>query len=186
MVADRAWADARGLRYDFALRGLHNVGLDPGIMGLGPVGAIRGLWESHGLTDADIDIYEINEAFAAQALAVVRALDLPPEKVNPNGGAVALGHPVGASGCRILVTLVHEMRRRGRAPGYRRAVHRRRYGNRGAGGGSVAWVDSGGILRVGPHSAGADPSPVCYGKGGIEPTITDANLVLGRFSPYYF
>ncbi|MDE2869436.1 MAG: acetyl-CoA C-acetyltransferase, partial [Chloroflexota bacterium] len=85
---------------------------EPGLMGLGPVEAIRGLLEPHGLRDADIDLYEINEAFAGQVLGVLRQLDLDASRVNVNGGAIALGHPIGASGCRILVTLTHEMRRR--------------------------------------------------------------------------
>ena len=113
VVAARAWAGARGLGYDFVLRGFQTVGVEPGLMGLGPIGAIRGLRERHGLSDADIDLYEINEAFAAQTLGVIRELGISAGKVNVNGGAVALGHPLGATGCRILVTLVHEMRRRG-------------------------------------------------------------------------
>jgi acetyl-CoA C-acetyltransferase len=112
LVADRDWADANSLPYDFALRGFINVGLDPGRMGLGPVGAIRGLWERFDLADADIDLYEVNEAFAAQTLAVLKSLDLDATKVNVNGGAIALGHPLGASGARILATLLHELRRR--------------------------------------------------------------------------
>ncbi len=112
LVADRDWADANSLTYDFVLRGFVNVGLDPGRMGLGPVGAIRGLRERFNITDADIDLYEINEAFAAQTLAVLKSLDLDAAKVNVNGGAIALGHPLGASGARILVTLIHELKRR--------------------------------------------------------------------------
>ncbi|MDP6350346.1 MAG: acetyl-CoA C-acyltransferase [Dehalococcoidia bacterium] len=112
LVADRDWADANSLAYNFALRGFVNVGLDPGRMGLGPVDAIRGLRERFDITDADIDLCEINEAFAAQTLAVLKALDLDAAKVNVNGGAIALGHPLGASGARILVTLLHELKRR--------------------------------------------------------------------------
>ncbi|MDE2897614.1 MAG: acetyl-CoA C-acetyltransferase, partial [Chloroflexota bacterium] len=85
---------------------------EPGLMGLGPVEAIRGLLERHRLQDEDVDLYEINEAFAGQVLGVLRQLDLDTSRVNVNGGAIALGHPIGASGCRILVTLTHEMRRR--------------------------------------------------------------------------
>ncbi len=112
VVASRRWADEKGRRYDLVLRGFHSVGIEPGLMGLGPVKAIRGLLERHGLRDKDIDLYEINEAFAGQVLGVLRLLELDPAKVNVNGGAIALGHPIGASGCRILVTLTHEMRRR--------------------------------------------------------------------------
>ncbi|MFT8488771.1 MAG: thiolase family protein [Oenococcus sicerae] len=93
------------------------IGVDPEIMGIGPVFAVRDLYEKTGLTDADIDFYELNEAYAAQVLADVQVLNLDLAKVNPNGGAIALGHPVGASGARILVTLIydliHENRKRG-------------------------------------------------------------------------
>ena len=112
-ISSRRWADDHGHRYDYVLRGFHTVGIEPGLMGLGPVEAIRGLLERHGLTNDDVDLYEINEAFAGQVLGVLRMLGLDPDKVNVNGGAIALGHPIGASGCRILVTLTHEMRRRG-------------------------------------------------------------------------
>ena len=111
-ICSRRWAEDHGHRYDHVLRGFHSVGIEPGLMGLGPVEAIRGLLERHRLSDDDIDLYEINEAFAGQVLGVLRMLDLDPGKVNVNGGAIALGHPIGASGCRILVTLTHEMRRR--------------------------------------------------------------------------
>ena len=82
-------------------------------MGLGPVPAVRALRERNGLVPADYDLVELNEAFAAQVLACQRELDLPAERLNVNGGAIALGHPIGASGARILMTLVHELRRRG-------------------------------------------------------------------------
>jgi acetyl-CoA C-acetyltransferase len=88
------------------------VGVDPMEMGLGPVKAIRELLARNSLATTNIDLWEINEAFSAQALAVVSELRLPVDRVNVNGGAVALGHPIGASGARILVTLIHEMRRR--------------------------------------------------------------------------
>ncbi|MEL7625675.1 MAG: acetyl-CoA C-acetyltransferase [Anaerolineaceae bacterium] len=87
-------------------------GVDPSIMGVGPVAATRKLVQKLGIDVADFDLVEANEAFAAQSVAVVRDLGLDPEKVNVNGGAVALGHPIGASGCRILVSLIHEMKRR--------------------------------------------------------------------------
>lgn len=85
------------------------VGIDPAVMGLGPYYAIKKLFETTGLSTADVDLYEINEAFATQALVCQDWLHLDPAKVNPRGGAIALGHPVGCSGARILVTLVHEM-----------------------------------------------------------------------------
>ena len=87
------------------------VGLDPAIMGMGPVGASRKALERAGWKPQDLDVLEINEAFAAQACAVNREMGWDVAKVNVNGGAIAIGHPIGASGCRILVTLLHEMKR---------------------------------------------------------------------------
>jgi len=87
-------------------------GVDPSIMGVGPVAATKKVMEKTGLTVADMDLIEANEAFAAQSIAVAKDLGFDAEKLNVNGGAIALGHPVGASGCRILVTLLHEMQRR--------------------------------------------------------------------------
>jgi acetyl-CoA C-acetyltransferase len=87
-------------------------GVDPRVMGMGPVPAIERALEKAELTAADIDLFELNEAFAAQSLAVVRQLGLDAARVNVNGGAIALGHPIGASGARVLVTLLYEMRRR--------------------------------------------------------------------------
>lgn len=88
------------------------AGLDPHVMGLGPVPASRRALEKAGWAAGDVDLWEANEAFAAQSLAVIDQLGLDPERVNVNGGAVALGHPIGASGARVLVTLLHEMARR--------------------------------------------------------------------------
>jgi acetyl-CoA C-acetyltransferase len=87
-------------------------GLDPAVMGMGPVSASRKALQRAGWSAADVDLFELNEAFAAQACAVNQELDIDPAKVNVNGGAIAIGHPIGASGCRILVTLLHEMQRR--------------------------------------------------------------------------
>lgn len=87
-------------------------GVAPEIMGVGPVASTRKVMEKTGLTVADMDLIEANEAFAAQSVAVARDLEFDMSKVNVNGGAIALGHPVGASGCRILVTLLHEMQKR--------------------------------------------------------------------------
>ncbi len=89
-----------------------STGVDPKIMGMGPVAAVRSVLDRAGLTLADIDLFELNEAFAAQSLAVVRELKLDPSRVNVNGGAIALGHPIGASGARVLTTLVHALRAR--------------------------------------------------------------------------
>ncbi len=87
-------------------------GVDPSIMGVGPVAAVNKVMERTGLSVADMDLIEANEAFAAQSVAVAKDLGFDMDKVNVNGGAIALGHPVGASGCRILVTLLHEMQKR--------------------------------------------------------------------------
>ena len=88
------------------------AGVDPKIMGIGPVAATQKVMNKTGLSVADMDLIEANEAFAAQSIAVGRDLGFDLEKLNVNGGAIALGHPVGASGCRILVTLLHEMQKR--------------------------------------------------------------------------
>ncbi|GKS84456.1 acetyl-CoA C-acetyltransferase [Acidovorax sp. SUPP1855] len=92
-------------------------GLDPATMGMGPVSATRKALKRAGWTADDVDLFELNEAFAAQACAVNQALGLDAAKVNVNGGAIAIGHPIGASGCRVLVTLLHEMKRRGAKKG---------------------------------------------------------------------
>ncbi len=99
------------------IRAYATSGLDPATMGMGPVPASRKALERAGWTAQDVDLFELNEAFAAQACAVNQALGVDPEKVNVNGGAIALGHPIGASGCRVLVTLLHEMQRRGAKKG---------------------------------------------------------------------
>ncbi len=89
------------------------AGVDPRVMGIGPVPAVRRLLERTGVDVGEIDLVELNEAFASQSLVVIRELGLDPEKVNVNGGAIALGHPLGMSGARLVVTLLHELRRRG-------------------------------------------------------------------------
>jgi 3-oxoadipyl-CoA thiolase len=89
------------------------AGVDPRIMGIGPVPAVRRLLDRTGVDVGQIDLVELNEAFASQSLVVIRELGLDPEKVNVNGGAIALGHPLGMSGARLVVTLLHELRRRG-------------------------------------------------------------------------
>jgi acetyl-CoA C-acetyltransferase len=89
------------------------AGVDPRVMGIGPVPAVRKLLERAGIGADDIDLVELNEAFASQSLVVIRDLGLDPERVNVNGGAIAIGHPLGMSGARLVVTLLHELRRRG-------------------------------------------------------------------------
>jgi acetyl-CoA C-acetyltransferase len=89
------------------------AGVDPRVMGIGPVPAVRKLLARTGVSVDDLDLVELNEAFASQSLAVVRELGLDEDKVNVNGGAIALGHPLGMSGARLVVTLLHELRRRG-------------------------------------------------------------------------
>ncbi len=89
------------------------AGVDPRLMGIGPVPAVRKLLARVGVGVADLDLVELNEAFASQSLVVIRELGLDPEKVNVNGGAIAIGHPLGMSGARLVVTLLHELRRRG-------------------------------------------------------------------------
>jgi acetyl-CoA C-acetyltransferase len=89
------------------------AGVEPGEMGIGPVPAVKKLYERTGLTNADIDVFEANEAFAAQVLAVRKELDLPPDKTNPNGGGISLGHPLGATGAIVTVKAVHELHRIG-------------------------------------------------------------------------
>ncbi len=94
-----------------------SVGIDPSLMGLGPIEAVRDAAEKANWNLDDIDLFEINEAFAAQSIAVIRELNIDENKVNVNGGAIALGHPIGASGTRILVTLLHEMKKQNKKKG---------------------------------------------------------------------
>ena len=94
-----------------------SVGVDPALMGLGPIEAVRKAAEKAKWSLEEIDLFEINEAFAAQTLAVIRELGIDRNKVNVNGGAIALGHPIGASGARILVTLIHEMKKQKKIKG---------------------------------------------------------------------
>ena len=112
VVMSASKANELGLRTFGTVESYASVGVEPKIMGIGPVPAVRKALATAGLQLSDIDLFELNEAFAAQSLAVLRELDIEPERINPHGGAIALGHPIGASGGRILVTLLHEMRRR--------------------------------------------------------------------------
>jgi acetyl-CoA C-acetyltransferase len=113
VLASTEFAESRGLRPLAAISGWASAGVDPRIMGIGPVPAVQKLQQRTGLGIADFDLVELNEAFAAQVLAVLRDLPIPADRLNVNGGAIALGHPIGASGARIVVTLLHELRRRG-------------------------------------------------------------------------
>jgi acetyl-CoA C-acetyltransferase len=108
----RAEAERRGLKPLATIRSWATAGVDPAIMGTGPIPASRKALEKAGWTVKDLDLIEANEAFAAQAIAVNKDMGWDTAKVNVNGGAIAIGHPIGASGARVLVTLLHEMARR--------------------------------------------------------------------------
>ena len=112
LLASDAAADARGWKPLVRIVGTAVAGVEPRVMGLGPIEATRKVLGRTGLGVADLDLVELNEAFAAQSIACIRELGLDPSKVNVNGGAIALGHPLGCSGARILTTLAHEMVRR--------------------------------------------------------------------------
>ncbi|XP_071754775.2 3-ketoacyl-CoA thiolase, peroxisomal [Centroberyx gerrardi] len=114
LVGRRSTVEACGLPVLGVLRASAVVGVPPDVMGIGPAFAIPAALEQAGLTVADIDVFEINEAFASQAVYCVEKLGIPMEKVNPNGGAIALGHPLGCTGARQVVTLLNELKRRGR------------------------------------------------------------------------
>ncbi|XP_032264880.1 3-ketoacyl-CoA thiolase, peroxisomal isoform X3 [Phoca vitulina] len=114
LLARRSKAEELGLPILGVLRSYAVVGVPPDIMGIGPAYAIPVALQKAGLTVNDVDIFEINEAFASQAVYCVEKLGLPPEKVNPLGGAVALGHPLGCTGARQVITLLHELKRRGK------------------------------------------------------------------------
>ncbi|MBI3297583.1 MAG: thiolase family protein [Elusimicrobia bacterium] len=117
LLMEASKAKALGLKPLALWRGAAAAGLDPRVMGLGPVYATRKLLERAGLTVDSVDLVELNEAFAAQSLACRKELGLAPERLNVNGGAIAIGHPLGMSGARLVGTLVREMRRRGAARG---------------------------------------------------------------------
>jgi acetyl-CoA C-acetyltransferase len=117
VLMTEAEAARRGLRPLARIASWATAGVDPAVMGTGPIPATRLALKRAGWTVADLDLIEANEAFAAQALCVSRGLDLDPDKVNVNGGAIAIGHPIGASGARILTTLLYEMNRSGARKG---------------------------------------------------------------------
>ena len=112
VVMSKEKADELGIKPLCTIKSYASAGVDPSIMGVGPVPASEKALKKAGLTVADMDLVEANEAFAAQSLAVRKDLGLDPEKTNVNGGAIAIGHPIGASGCRILITLIYEMMKR--------------------------------------------------------------------------
>jgi 3-oxoadipyl-CoA thiolase len=113
VVASEDKAKELGIEPLGVFRGSAVAGVDPRVMGIGPIPAVRKLLDRTGVPAADLDLVELNEAFASQSLAVVRELGLDEDKVNVNGGAIAIGHPLGMSGARLTVTLLHELRRRG-------------------------------------------------------------------------
>jgi acetyl-CoA C-acetyltransferase len=113
VLMERSVAEQRGYKPMGRLVGYSVVGVDPKYMGIGPVPAVRKVLERTGLSINDIDLFELNEAFAAQALAVIRELDLPMEKVNPNGSGISLGHPIGATGAILTVKALYELQRTG-------------------------------------------------------------------------
>ena len=112
MLASETFVKQNNLKPLARILGATSAGVDPRIMGIGPVPAIRKLEQKHGLRLADFDLIELNEAFAAQVLACDRELHFDRDKLNVNGGAIALGHPIGCTGARIAVTLLHEMLKR--------------------------------------------------------------------------
>ena len=112
VIASEAKAEELGIEPLGAFVGSAVVGVDPRVMGIGPIAAVRKLLARAGVEAGDLDLVELNEAFASQSLAVIRELGLDEEKVNVNGGAIALGHPLGMSGARLVVSLLHELRRR--------------------------------------------------------------------------
>jgi 3-oxoadipyl-CoA thiolase len=113
VIASEEKAGALGAEPLGAFVGSAVAGVDPRVMGIGPVPAVRKLLARTGISTDEIDLVELNEAFASQSLVVIRELGLEPEKVNVNGGAIAIGHPLGMSGARLVVSLLHELRRRG-------------------------------------------------------------------------
>jgi acetyl-CoA C-acetyltransferase len=113
VLMERKAAEQRGYKAMGRLVAYSHAGVEPKYMGIGPVPAVRALLEKTGLKISDIDVFEVNEAFAAQALAVCRDLDLPADKVNPNGSGISLGHPIGATGAILAVKALYELQRIG-------------------------------------------------------------------------
>ena len=109
IICSKSKAISLGLKPLASITAFANTGINPAMMGLGPISAIQACLEKTGQSINDIDLFECNEAFASQAIATQKTLNLPDEKLNVNGGAIALGHPIGASGCRILVSLIYQL-----------------------------------------------------------------------------
>jgi acetyl-CoA acyltransferase len=112
LVLSREKAEALGAEVLGAIRGYAVAGVNPDEMGIGPIAAVPKLLHQTGVALEDVDLIELNEAFASQSLHCIRALGLDPERVNVNGGAIALGHPLGCTGAKLTATLLHEMKRR--------------------------------------------------------------------------
>ena len=112
MLMSASKAKALGLKPLATIKSYASTGIDPSIMGIGPISASKRCLEIAGWAVGDLDLLEVNEAFAAQAIAVNKDMNWDTTKVNVNGGAIAIGHPIGASGARVLVSLLHEMQRR--------------------------------------------------------------------------
>jgi acetyl-CoA C-acetyltransferase len=113
VLMERGQAEKRGLKPMGRLVDYSYAGVDPKFMGIGPVPAVQALLKKTGLNLKDIDVFEVNEAFASQALAVIRSLELPPDRTNPNGSGISLGHPIGATGCILTVKALYELKRTG-------------------------------------------------------------------------
>jgi len=113
VLADGRFTERHGITPLGRLVAYSHAGVEPRIMGMGPVPAVRTVLDRSGLKVDEIDLFEVNEAFAAQALAVVRELGLPPERTNPNGSGISLGHPIGATGAILVVKTLYELRRTG-------------------------------------------------------------------------
>jgi acetyl-CoA C-acetyltransferase len=113
VLMERGLAEKRGLQPCGRLVGYAYAGVEPKYMGIGPVPAVQALLQKTGLSVNDIDVFEVNEAFAAQALAVARSLELPPDRTNPNGSGISLGHPIGATGCILTIKALYELKRTG-------------------------------------------------------------------------
>ncbi len=125
----RSTAEARGLKPLAIIVGHATHAQEPGLFTTAPVGAIQKLYEKTGWTTRDVDLFEINEAFAVVTMAAMKEHGIPRDRVNVHGGACALGHPIGASGARIVVTLLGALRKQGKTPRRRGALHRRRRGD---------------------------------------------------------
>jgi acetyl-CoA C-acetyltransferase len=113
VLMEAGLAQKRGQQPLGRLVGYSYAGVDPKYMGVGPVPAVRSLFQKTGLGLKDIDVFEVNEAFAAQALAVMRDLELPADRTNPNGSGISLGHPIGATGAILAIKALHELKRTG-------------------------------------------------------------------------